>query len=113
MSPLNLQHHITATPPLCQADDGAMDVDGDDDDGGDFLLKDNGDDLDLRLERLEVRDRGREGGQAGGRVGFRLCMCVCGSGGGCVCLSRGLEHEATTPVCVVCVLARTNTWQQQ
>lgn len=28
-----------------------MDVD---DDGADFLLKDNGDDLDLRLERLEV-----------------------------------------------------------
>lgn len=34
-----------------QAADGSMDVD---DDGGDFLLKDNGDDLDLRLERLEV-----------------------------------------------------------
>lgn len=31
--------------------DGLMDVD---DDGCDFLLKDNGDDLDLRLERLEV-----------------------------------------------------------
>jgi hypothetical protein len=28
-----------------------MDVD---DDGSEFLLKDNGDDLDLRLERLEV-----------------------------------------------------------
>jgi hypothetical protein len=30
-----------------------MDVD-EDDDGADFLLKDNGDDLDLRLARLEV-----------------------------------------------------------
>jgi hypothetical protein len=33
-------------------------VDADDDDGSDFLLKDNGDDLDLRLERLEVRGGG-------------------------------------------------------
>lgn len=35
---------------------GAADAaaEGEDDDGADFLLKDNGDDLDLRLERLEV-----------------------------------------------------------
>jgi hypothetical protein len=43
----------TAATAVDQAADGAMDVD-EDDDGADFLLKDNGDDLDLRLARLEV-----------------------------------------------------------
>lgn len=43
----------TAATAVDQAADGAMDVD-EDDDGTDFLLKDNGDDLDLRLARLEV-----------------------------------------------------------
>lgn len=43
---------LTQSPVVFVQDaDGAMDVD---DDGCDFLLKDNGDDLDLRLERLEV-----------------------------------------------------------
>lgn len=37
-------------------------MDGDeDDDGADFLLKDNGDDLDLRLERLEVSEHALTG----------------------------------------------------
>jgi len=39
-----------------------MDVD---DDGADFLLKDNGDDLDLRLERLEVCLLREGGGRQG------------------------------------------------
>jgi hypothetical protein len=54
--------HIAVTFSCClsvytcvvcvQGDAAAGEVD--DDDGADFLLKDNGDDLDLRLERLEV-----------------------------------------------------------